>query len=49
MEAYNKVIESKSVDADYVLSNHALWLYIKTTKKIEELNSFYNRIQIKLP
>jgi hypothetical protein len=29
MEAYNKVIESKSVDADYdiIKKSHVLWLY----------------------
>jgi tetratricopeptide (TPR) repeat protein len=42
MEAYNKVIESKSVDADYALYQKAMCygFIAKNEKKIEELNSF---------
>jgi tetratricopeptide (TPR) repeat protein len=42
MEAYNKVIESKSVDADYAYYQKAMCygFIAKNDKKIEELNSF---------
>ncbi|MBP2284443.1 TolA-binding protein [Flavobacterium sp. CG_23.5] len=42
MEAYNKVIESKSVDADYAYFQKAIsyGFISKNDKKIEELNAF---------
>lgn len=42
MEAYNKVIESKGVDADYAFYQKALCygFIAKNDKKIDELNSF---------
>jgi hypothetical protein len=47
MEAYNKAIDMKGVDADYAFIKKAI-CYGFVAKMIKNLSEFYNCIQIKL-
>jgi hypothetical protein len=49
MEAYNKAIDMKGVDADSYYQKTICYGFVaKNDKKNEELNSLYNCIKIKL-